>query len=217
MRKINTEIIEAYRVLDQVKNPIVSIFGSARIPKTDPYYQATEKLALLLSNAGFSVVSGGGPGIMEAANKGAFAGQSESIGLNIALPMEQHSNFYQDISLEFHYFESRKFTFSNLSAAYIAMPGGFGTLDEIMSTLILLQTRKIAPRPFLFFDADFWQELIQWFEDKLLADKMIHPEDLHLFQIVNSPEEAVDILKATVPLTKPKTSLSTKKRLKPKK
>lgn len=199
MRKINTEILEAYRILEQVKNPMVSIFGSARIAPSDPYYIATEQLALHLSNAGFSVASGGGPGIMEAANKGAFAGQSESIGLNIALPMEQHSNFYQDIHLDFHYFESRKFIFANQSVAYIAMPGGFGTLDEMMSTLILLQTNKIADRPFLFFDADFWKDLIAWFENKLLVDKMIHPEDLNLFQVVNSPEEAVEILKKTIP------------------
>lgn len=212
MRKINTEILEAYRVLEQVKNPMVSIFGSARIVPTDPYYIATEQLALHLSNAGFSVASGGGPGIMEAANKGAFAGRSESIGLNIALPMEQHSNYYQDIHLDFHYFESRKFIFSNVSVAYIAMPGGFGTLDEMMSTLILLQTNKIADRPFLFFDADFWKDLIAWFKNKLLVDKMIHPEDLNLFQVVNSPEEAVSILKKSIPVKTISTSIAKKRK-----
>ncbi len=187
---IMSEFVEATERLSAIK-PAVSIFGSARIPPGAPYYDLTERIARQLSDAGFSVISGGGPGIMEAANKGAFDGKSPSVGLNIQLPHEQQSNRYQDVSQTFRHFFARKYMFVRFASAYVVMPGGFGTLDELMEALTLLQTGKTRKIPLILVCADFWKGLIDWVKDRLVSEKMIDPEDINLIQIIDSPEEIV--------------------------
>lgn len=188
--QIMAEFVEGFERMARVR-PSVSIFGSARSKGDDKYYQLTEVIARKLSDAGFSVVSGGGPGIMEAANKGAYAGKSPSIGLNIQLPNEQYGNGYQDISLSFRHFFSRKVMFVKYAAAYVVMPGGFGTLDELAEILTLVQTGKTRRIPIILVHAPFWQGLIQWLKDSLLKEKMINVEDLDLFQILDDPDDVV--------------------------
>jgi uncharacterized protein (TIGR00730 family) len=145
--------------------PAVSIFGSARVAPDSRYYQLTEQIARQLSDAGFSVISGGGPGVMEAANKGAFEGKSMSIGLNIQLPHEQKANHYQDISQSFRHFFARKYMFVKVAAAYVVMPGGFGTLDELLEALTLIQTGKTPRIPLILVGTGFWAGLLDWFRD----------------------------------------------------
>ena len=163
--------------------PSVSIFGSARIAEDHPYYQLTQDIARSLSDAGFSIVSGGGPGIMEAANKGAYEGKSPSIGLNIYLPNEKAGNAYQDISLNFRHFFSRKVMFVKYASAYVVLPGGFGTLDELAEILTLVQTGKSRKIPIILVQSDFWQGLLTWFKDSLLASGTIAESDLSLIHI----------------------------------
>ena len=187
---IMAEFVEATERLSTVR-PAVSIFGSARVTPDSPYYQQTETIARLLSDAGFSVVSGGGPGVMEAANKGAFEGKSLSIGLNIQLPHEQKSNHYQDISQSFRHFFARKYMFVKVAAAYVVMPGGFGTLDELLEALTLIQTGKTPRIPLILVGSEFWAGLLQWFRDRLIAEGMINPEDIDLLQVIDEPERVV--------------------------
>ncbi len=191
--QIMAEFVEGFERLSQIK-PSVSIFGSARTPVDHPYYKLTEDIALMLSNAGFSVVSGGGPGIMEAANKGAFAGKSPSIGLNIVLPHEQATNPYQNISLNFRHFFSRKVMFVKYASAYVVLPGGFGTLDELAEILTLVQTRKTRQIPIILVHKPFWEGLMAWFQNTLVAEGVISPEDMNLMQIVDTPQEVVDAI-----------------------
>lgn len=191
--QIMAEFVEGFERLSQIK-PSVSIFGSARTPVDHPYYKLTEEIALLLSNSGFSVVSGGGPGIMEAANKGAFAGKSPSIGLNIVLPHEQTTNPYQNISLNFRHFFSRKVMFVKYASAYVVLPGGFGTLDELAEILTLVQTHKTRQIPIILVHKPFWDGLLGWFKGTLVAEGVISPEDLDLMQIVDTPQEVVDAI-----------------------
>ncbi|MCB1874978.1 MAG: TIGR00730 family Rossman fold protein [Chromatiales bacterium] len=191
--QIMAEFVEGFDRLDRIR-PSVSIFGSARIPPDNPYYKLTEEIALQLSNAGFSVVSGGGPGIMEAANKGAFDGKSPSIGLNIRLPKEQSGNPYQDISLTFKHFFSRKVMFVKYASAYVVMPGGFGTLDELAEILTLVQTGKTRRIPIILVASEFWEGLIGWFRDVLVKHKTISPEDLDLFKVIDDPKEVVEAI-----------------------
>ncbi|HRQ59689.1 MAG TPA: TIGR00730 family Rossman fold protein, partial [Azoarcus taiwanensis] len=169
---IMAEFVEATERLNAIR-PAVSIFGSARTPPDHMYYMLTERIARQLSDAGFSVISGGGPGIMEAANKGAYFGKSPSIGLNIQLPMEQGANPYQDISQTFRHFFARKFMFVKLAAAYVVMPGGFGTLDEMFEALTLIQTKKSRKFPVILVHGAFWNGLIDWVRDRLVAERMI--------------------------------------------
>lgn len=190
---IMAEFVEATERLNAIR-PAVSIFGSARIPPDHMYYMLTEKIARLLSDAGFSVISGGGPGIMEAANKGAFHGKSPSVGLNIQLPHEQQSNPYQDISQTFRHFFARKYMFVRFASAYVVMPGGFGTLDELMEALTLIQTGKARKIPLILVCSDFWKGLIDWFKDTLVREKMIDPEDTELIQIIDDPEKVVEAI-----------------------
>ncbi|HEX5393461.1 MAG TPA: TIGR00730 family Rossman fold protein [Rhodocyclaceae bacterium] len=190
---IMAEFVEATERLSQV-SPAVSIFGSARVAPDSKYYALTEEIANLLSDAGFAVISGGGPGIMEAANKGAYAGKSVSIGLNIQLPMEQRSNLYQDISQTFRHFFARKYMFVKLASAYVVMPGGFGTLDELMEALTLIQTGKSPRIPVILVGSQFWGGLIDWFRDRLVTEKMINPDDLNLIQIIDDPKAVVDAI-----------------------
>lgn len=191
--QIMAEFVEGFERLAKIK-PSVSIFGSARTPTDDPYYELAEEIARALSDAGFSVVSGGGPGIMEAANKGAFAGKSPSIGLNIVLPMEQSGNPYQDISLKFRHFFSRKVMFVKYASAYVVLPGGFGTLDELAEILTLVQTHKTRKIPIVLVHQPFWEGLIQWFQDKLVTEGMIDEADLDLFTVVDTAPEVVDAI-----------------------
>lgn len=191
--EIMAEFVEATERLNTIR-PAVSIFGSARTPETDPYYTLTEKIARLLSDSGFSVISGGGPGIMEAANKGAFYGKSPSIGLNIQLPHEQHNNAYQDISQSFGHFFARKVMFVKFASAYVVMPGGFGTMDELMEALTLVQTGKTRKIPIILVHEPFWAGLIEWFKTTLVNEGMIRAEDMDLIKIINDPQEIVDAI-----------------------
>lgn len=188
--QIMAEFVEGFERMAQVR-PAVSIFGSARTPTDHPGYLLTEEIARLLSDAGFSVVSGGGPGIMEAANKGAFAGKSLSIGVNIQLPHEQSGNQYQDISLSFRHFFSRKVMFVKYAAAYVVMPGGFGTLDELAEILTLVQTGKTRRIPIILVCSDYWTGLIDWIKNSLLVEGNIDAPDLELFQVLDEPTEVV--------------------------
>ncbi|MCX8519844.1 MAG: TIGR00730 family Rossman fold protein [Methylophilaceae bacterium] len=188
--EIMAEFVSATENLKGVL-PAVVIFGSARIPPTHPYYLLTESIGKHLSDAGFSVVSGGGPGLMEAANKGAFAGPSPSVGLNIVLPQEQISNQYQDVSQNFKHFFMRKVMFVKHASAYVVMPGGFGTLDELMEVLTLIQTGKSPPIPIILVGHSFWHGLLDWLDSELVTQGMVYAEDLALVQVIEEPEHIV--------------------------
>ncbi len=189
--QIMGEFVEGFERLARIK-PSVSIFGSARTPEDHPDYQLAEEIAFQLSDAGFAIVSGGGPGIMEAANKGGQRGKSPSIGLNIKLPSEQVGNEYQDIALSFRHFFSRKVMFVKYASAYVVLPGGFGTLDELAEMLTLVQTGKSRRIPIILVNSQFWSGLLQWFEQTLVAEGTISSEDMALFKVVDSPEDVVN-------------------------
>jgi uncharacterized protein (TIGR00730 family) len=174
--------------------PAVSMFGSARIQPGHAYYEKTRQIARLLSDAGFSVISGGGPGLMHAANEGAQAGSSPAIGLNILLPFEQTGNDHQDISVDFRYFFARKMMFVRFASAYVILPGGFGTLDELGEVLTLVQTGKSRKIPVILVGGDFWRGLLAWMEDKLVGEGMISPADMQLMQVIEEPEAIVDAI-----------------------
>jgi uncharacterized protein (TIGR00730 family) len=193
MLGIMAEFVEATERLASIR-PAVSIFGSARTPPDHAYYMLTEDIARKLSDAGFSVVSGGGPGIMEAANKGAYFGKSPSVGLNIQLPHEQSANMYQDISQTFQHFFARKVMFVKFAAAYVVMPGGFGTLDELFEALTLVQTGKIAGIPIILVGSKFWGGLAEWVKGRLVDEGMISPDDVELMRIIDRPEEVIDAI-----------------------
>jgi uncharacterized protein (TIGR00730 family) len=190
---IMSEFVSATERLSRI-HPAVSIFGSARTRPGQPYYKLTEEIARLLSDAGFSVISGGGPGIMEAANKGAFYGKSASVGLNIQLPHEQSSNHYQNISQTFQHFFARKVMFVKFASAYVVMPGGFGTLDELMEALTLVQTGKTRRMPIILVGSKFWTGMVEWFRTALLDEKVISPEDMDLVQIIDDPKAVVSAI-----------------------
>ena len=187
---IMSEFVAATERLKSIQ-PAVSIFGSARTPPDHPYYKLTEHIARLLSDSGFSVISGGGPGIMEAANKGAFYGKSPSVGLNIQLPHEQHNNPYQNISQTFQHFFARKVMFVKFASAYVVMPGGFGTIDELSEALTLIQTGKTRRIPIILVGSDFWRDMLAWFKQTLLIEGMIDAKDMDLIQLIDEPEEVV--------------------------
>ena len=193
MFEIIAEFVTATEGLQSIQ-PAVSIFGSARTTPTHPYYGVTRDIARRLSDAGFSVISGGGPGIMEAANKGAFEGISPSVGLNIQLPHEQSGNAYQDISHTFQHFFARKVMFVKLSCAFVMMPGGFGTLDELMEVLTLVQTGKIRRVPVILVNSKFWSGLLDWIRGQLIADGMIGVDDPSLLQVIDDPQAVVDAI-----------------------
>ena len=188
--EIMAEFVEATERLSPIR-PAVSIFGSARTPPDDKYYLLTEQIARQLSDSGFSVISGGGPGIMEAANKGAYFGASPSVGLNIQLPHEQHNNPFQDISQTFNHFFARKVMFVKFASAYVVMPGGFGTMDELMEALTLVQTGKTRRIPIILVHEPFWRGLVGWFKTTLVDEGMIAPEDMNLIQVINEPKDVV--------------------------
>jgi uncharacterized protein (TIGR00730 family) len=191
--QIMAEFVEGFERLAHIR-PSVSLFGSARTAADHPDYILAEAISRALSDAGFAVVSGGGPGIMEAANKGAFAGKSPSIGLNIQLPLEQAGNPFQDIRLNFRHFFSRKVMFVKYASAYVVCPGGFGTLDELAEILTLVQTGKTRRIPIILVGSGFWTGLIDWFRETLVVKGTISPEDLDLFQVLDEPQAVVDAI-----------------------
>lgn len=190
---IMAEFVEATERLNAIR-PAVSIFGSARVASGHPHYILAEQIARQLSDAGFSVISGGGPGIMEAANKGAYHGKSPSIGLNIQLPLEQQANRYQDISHTFQHFFARKVMFVKFATAYVVMPGGFGTLDEVMEALTLVQTGKTRKMPIILVHEPFWRGMLDWFRDTLVGEGMIAATDMDLVQVINEPRAVVEAI-----------------------
>lgn len=184
------EFRQGFEALAEI-GPAVTIFGSARIPPGSYYYRATVEIAERLSRSGFAIISGGGPGIMEAANRGGQEGGGESIGLNIDLPEEQEPNGHQSLSLYFTHFFARKVMFVKYATAYVVLPGGFGTLDELVEALTLQQTGKAERFPTILVGREFWGGLINWFEDTLLAHGTISAADLELFQVIDDPDEVV--------------------------
>ncbi len=190
---IIAEFVETTEILADIR-PAVSIFGSARIKEGHPWYTETEILARKLSDAGFAILSGGGPGLMEAANKGAFAGESPSVGLNMELPMEQHDNPYQNVSLHFRHFFARKVAFAKYAAAFVAVPGGWGTLDELMEVLTLIQTRVTRKIPVILVGSSFWQGLLAWMNDTLVAGGTVSEEDMKLIRVIDDPDEVVNAI-----------------------
>ena len=191
--EIMAEFVSATERLKEIM-PAVSIFGSARTPVDHPYYKLTEEIARQLSDAGFSVISGGGPGIMEAANKGAFFGESPSIGLNIELPFEQSGNEFQDISQSFQHFYMRKVMFVKHSSAFVVMPGGFGTLDELMEALTLIQTGKTRNFPIILVHEPFWRGMVDWLRNTLVAEGMVAAGDMNLIQVIDEPKAIVEAI-----------------------
>jgi len=191
--QVMAEFVAGFEQLAQIQ-PSVSIFGSARTPPGHPYYALTEEVSRKLSDAGFSVVSGGGPGLMEAANKGAYAGKSPSVGLNIRLPHEQHANRYQNITLTFQHFFARKVMFVKYAKAYVVMPGGFGTLDEVIEALTLIQTGKTTRMPVILVHAPFWSGLLDWFKGTLAREGVIDANDMDLLSVVNTADEVLDVI-----------------------
>ena len=190
---IMSEFVEAAERLKDIR-PAVSIFGSARTKTDDPLYTLTEDIARRLSDAGFSVISGGGPGIMEAASKGAFAGASLSVGLNIELPFEQHDNPYLDVSVQFRHFFPRKVAFVKYASAYVVLPGGFGTLDELFEALTLVQTTQSRRMPIILVGSEFWAGLLDWIRAQPLAQKLVSIGDPDLLQVIDDPQEIVDAI-----------------------
>ncbi len=188
--QIMAEFVDGFQKLVSI-SPSVSIFGSARFKPDHEWYILSQTISRKLSDSGFAVVSGGGPGVMEAANKGAFAGKSASVGLNIELPHEQSGNPYQDISLNFKYFFARKVMFVKYASAYVVMPGGFGTLDELAEVLTLVQTGKSRKMPIILVGSELWSGLIDWFKAGLLANGTINEADLDLFKVLDDPDDVV--------------------------
>lgn len=193
--RIMSEFVGSFEDMRHQPKMLVSVFGSARTPEDDPVYASARELGRCLVDAGYGVITGGGPGVMEAASRGAFENNGVSIGLNIKLPMEQHPNPYQTMSLDFDYFFVRKVSFLKYSTAIIVYPGGFGTLDELSEVLTMVQTGKINLIPIIFVNKKFWSGLIEWFKTTLIDEKMISPEDMDLIKVVDTAEEAVDFLK----------------------
>jgi uncharacterized protein (TIGR00730 family) len=194
--RIMVEFVEGFETLANI-GAAVTVFGSARTKPEDPYYRAAEKTGALLAKSKFAVITGGGPGIMEAANRGAFETGGLSIGCNIALPNEQEATRYQQITLDFHYFYARKVMFVKYASAFICFPGGYGTLDEFFETLTLIQTLKIEPFPIILFGKSYWSGLVDWMKTTL-EPGFIDENDLKIFKIVDTPEEAVRWLKTGV-------------------
>jgi uncharacterized protein (TIGR00730 family) len=193
MFEIIAEFVTATERLQTIQ-PAVSIFGSARMTPETAYYRAAEDIARRLSEAGFAVISGGGPGIMEAVNKGAFEGASPSVGLNIQLPHEQSGNAFQDVSHTFQHFFARKVMFVKLSCAFVMMPGGFGTMDELMEVLTLVQTGKIRKVPVILVNSAFWGGLLDWVKGRLRDDGMIGVDDPDLMQVIDDPQQVVEAI-----------------------
>jgi uncharacterized protein (TIGR00730 family) len=195
--RIMAEFVEAIETLSKLKHS-VSIFGSARVRPDDPYYKKTEYLARRLAESGFSVITGGGPGIMEAANKGAAAAGGQSVGMNIRLPYEQKPNPYANTVIEYKYFFIRKVMFVKYAVAYVILPGGFGTMDELFEALTLIQTKRIKGFPVIMMGSEYWQGLIDWLKNTMLQSDKIEPADLEIIQVIDDPDEIVKHIKKFV-------------------
>jgi len=192
--RILEEVNMGFEALGHV-GAAVSIFGSARTPRDDPEYLLAEETARLLGNDGFAIITGGGPGIMEAANKGARDSHAQSIGLNIELPFEQGLNPYVELGLEFHYFFTRKVMFVRYASGFVVFPGGFGTLDETFEALTLIQTGKIQHFPLVLVGTAYWEGLAEWLRERMLGEGMISPEDMDLFVLTDDPQEVLRIVR----------------------
>ena len=195
--RIMAEFVDGIESLSDVGRA-VSIFGSARVKQDDPYYKKAEYLAHRLAEEGFTIITGGGPGIMEAGNKGAAEAGGKSVGMNIRLPFEQKPNPYANISLDCRYFFIRKVLFVKYAMAYVVLPGGFGTLDEMFEALTLIQTKRIKSFPVILMGSEFWGGLMDWIKETMLRDNKIAPSDLTLFEIIDDPEEVVKYIKKYV-------------------
>ena len=191
--RIMAEFVDSFETMSQV-GPAVTVFGSARLPPTDPYYKASVTLARALAKNHFAVITGGGPGIMEAANRGAAEAKGKSVGLNIELPFEQKGNRFANIPINFHYFFSRKVCFVKYSAAFVFMPGGFGTLDEFFEVATLVQTHRIPKFPLILFGTEYWSGLLKWIRSTLEKNGLISKTDMDLLTLVDTPEDAVNVV-----------------------
>jgi len=191
--RIMAELVEGFEALNGI-GPAVTIFGSARLKPDSPYYKKCLKVSEHLAKSGFAVISGGGPGIMEAANKGAQNGSGISVGLNIELPLEQSANAFQDVKVEFRYFFVRKLMFVKYAVGYVIFPGGFGTMDELFEALTLIQTRKIRSFPVILVGRQYWAGLIDWMRNTVQEMGNIDAGDLDLFHVVEEPEEVCEII-----------------------
>ncbi|WP_456400195.1 LOG family protein [Persephonella sp.] len=191
--KIIGDFVDGFEIMPEFI-PAVTFYGSARVKEGDKYYEAARELAKKLVDKGFSIITGGGPGIMEAGNRGAKEGGGKSVGLNINLPMEQHPNKYATVTINFRYFFARKVMFNKYATAYVLFPGGYGTLDELTETLVLIQTKKLKPFPIILYGSEFWEGLVKWIEEVVLKNKFIAEEDFKLFTISDNLDEIVDII-----------------------
>ncbi len=192
--RIAEEFREGFETVEHVPSPTVSIFGSARVPETDPAYVGAREVARLFAEAGWAVVTGGGPGVMEAANRGAKEGGGVSVGFNIDLPHEQYANPYLDISLTFEHFYARKVMFVKAAEAFVIFPGGFGTLDEMFEALTLIQTDKVLNFPVVLFGSEHWGGLVDWMHARLLSQRLISPEDEKLLYMTDDLQKTVDLV-----------------------
>ncbi len=193
--KIMSEVVDGYETLSRI-GPCVAVFGSARTQSGDHCYHMAEEVAYLLTKKGFGIITGGGPGVMEAANKGAHIAGGKSVGLNINLPFEQEANSFIDPDklIQFDYFFTRKLMFMRYSQGYIVLPGGFGTMDELFEAITLIQTHKLVKFPIVLIDKDYWSGLFNWIKDKMLNEGNISKSDMEIFQLVDTVEEAVDVI-----------------------
>jgi len=192
--RIADEFLEGFVAVERIGRPAVSVFGSARVREDHPAYAQAQEVGRRLAQAGFAVVTGGGPGAMEAANRGAHEAGGVSVGFNIELPHEQRENPYVDISLTFKHFAARKTMFVKAAEGFVIFPGGFGTLDELFESLTLIQTGKVLHFPVVLFDSDYWRPLVDWIQGGLLPQGMISPEDLDLLLLTDDPAEAVETI-----------------------
>jgi uncharacterized protein (TIGR00730 family) len=191
---IASEFLAGFQVVEQIDRPAVSIFGSARVREGRPTYESARATGRAFAEAGFAVVTGGGPGVMEAANRGCKEAGGLSVGFNIELPHEQGLNRYVDLSLTFHHFYARKVMFVKAAEGFVNFPGGFGTQDELWEALTLIQTGKIGIFPVVLFDTDYWGELLAWMRKEMLEDELISPEDVELLHLTDEPKEAVRLV-----------------------
>ena len=189
--RIGEEFLQGFEAVERIGRPAITVFGSARVHEGHPAYAAARDAGRRLAEAGFAVVTGGGPGVMEAANRGAQEAGGVSVGFNIELPHEQGSNPYVDIGVTFHHFYVRKTMFVKAAEGFLIFPGGFGTLDELFESLTLIQTGKVLHFPVVLFDSAYWQPMLDWIKGRLLVDGMISPEDLDLLGVTDSVEDAV--------------------------
>ncbi len=195
--KILAEFVDGFETLADIY-PAVSIFGSARVKPGDDTYEKTVVIAKKLAESGYHIITGGGPGIMEAGNKGAREGGAKSVGLNIVLPLEQEPNPYSNVKIDFQYFFVRKMMFVKYAQAYIGMPGGFGTMDEIFEALTLIQTRRIKPFPVILVGKKYWEGLLKWVRSELVGGGLISPDDLNILTVLDDPDEVVQTIKRYV-------------------